>query len=99
MADRYVVVDDTTGKYKRGGAVGGGGSASYSDEDFDVGGGGQTNFTTSGTVGALTKIDVYINGVLKREGSTQDWQRNTGLNRIEFNFTVLANAWVRIRFW
>ena len=92
MADRYLLVDDVTNRQKRGGAVGG-----FTDQDFDVGGGGQTTFLSGTSFSGGTKIDVIRNGTLMREGGSFDYTRNTGTSQIIFNYTVLQNAWVRIR--
>ncbi len=93
MADRLLLIDDVTGKRKRGGSP----ASAPTDEDFDVGGGGQANFTIAAVFGALTKIDITVNGMGVREGATHDYQRNVSLNRIEFNYTVPQNAWIRVR--
>ena len=94
MADKVIVVDDTTGKKKKGSTSGGPPVV----QDYDVGGGGQANFVvTNGTFSASTYIEVRINGQEVREGASHDFQRNVSLNRIDFNFTVPQNAWVRVR--
>lgn len=68
------------------------------DNHFDVGASGQAQFVcTQGTVGVSTKIDVFRNGVLMREGASHDWQRNTDENAIDFNYTVPENSWVLVR--
>jgi|GEM_PF-5412599 len=96
MALRYLLVEDTTGVKSRGAAAGG--SSIFTDTDFTVGAGGQTAFVAS-TFLVGSKIDVYRNGVLVREGSTNDWQRNAGTSTITFNYSVLQNAWVKVRVW
>ena len=97
MATRYVTVDDVTGRFKRGNLAAAG--ATPIDQDYDVGGGGQANFTVTQTFSAPSLIDVSVNGIIQREGSSYDFQRNTSLNRLEFNYTIPQNAWVRIRVW
>ena len=96
MADRYLIVDDTTGKYKRGATVGGGGG-SYVDEDFDVGVGGVSFVNLVADISPTSVIDVFINGVLKRECGSYDWTRDNALNKITFTFTVPEFAWIRVR--
>ena len=97
MSLNYLLVDSTTGRKQRGSAVGGGG-ASHVDQDYDVAG-SQSAFVTSNAFTVSTLIDVYRNGQLMREGSSQDYQRNAGTSTITFNYTVDNNAWVRIRIW
>lgn len=93
MALRYLIVDDATGKKSRGSAVG----TSAVDQSFDVGVGGQAQFTVSQAFTAQSKIDVFVNGVLKREGASYDYQRTLPQNRIDFTFTVPQFSWVMIR--
>ena len=95
MALKYLLVEDTTGKLKKGSAAAG--SDLFVDLDYDVGAGGQVNFVVSQAFTALSKIDVFINGRKNREGASHDYTRNTALNRIEFKYTVPENAWVEIR--
>lgn len=92
---RLLLVDDSTGDYKRGPSSAGIGG--FVDQDFDST--GQVNFVCTNTFGALgvTPIDIWVNGRKQREGALNDFTRNTSLNRIEFNNTILANAWVQIR--
>jgi hypothetical protein len=74
-----------------------GGSSIFTDTDFTVGAGGQTVFTSSAFT-AGSKIDDYRHGALVREGAANDWQRS-GTTTITFNYTVLQNAWVKVRVW
>jgi len=68
------------------------------DNHFDVGVGGQTQFTCSlGLVTSNNRIEIWNNGVMVREGASHDWQRNVGQNAIDFNYTVPENAWVLVR--
>ena len=90
---RLLLIDDTTGKQKRGPSSAGIGG--FVDQDFDST--GQVNFVCTTTFGALTPIDIWVNGRKQREGATYDFTRNTSLNRIEFNSTIPALAWVQIR--
>lgn len=95
MADRYLIIDDVTGKKKRGGAIGAG--SVPVDEDFDIGGGGAVEVVLANTISAPQKIDVMRNGQMLREGPTADWQRDVILNKITFNYTIPQNAWIRVR--
>jgi hypothetical protein len=70
---------------------------SFIAEEFDVSTGGVANVVLATTIDVGTKIEVLINGAKKREGASFDWQRNVGLNRIDFNYTVLANAWIEVK--
>lgn len=66
--------------------------------DFDVGGGGQTEFTGLATlVASDQRVDVLVNGKELREGATFDFQRNVGATKIVFNYSIPQSAWVRIR--
>ena len=65
---------------------------------YDVGVGGQTQFVMiSGTIGTQNKIEVFENGIVKREGASYDYERNTGSNAIDFTYTVPENAWVLVK--
>lgn len=97
MANYYLVVDSVTGRTSRGGQSVSGSFDGFFDQEFDVGVGGQTQFVVTQTFTADSKIDVYVGGVLKREGASYDFQRNVGANRIDFNFTVPQTYWVRVR--
>lgn len=92
---RLLLVDDATGKHKRGPSSAGIGG--FVDQDFDST--GQVNFVCTTTFGAVgvTPIDVWLNGRKQREGALYDFTRNTSLNRIEFTSTIPALAWVQIR--
>lgn len=94
MADRILLIDDATGRTKRGPPLGG-----FTDEEFDVGGGGQTQFTLAATIDGSTKIDVYTNGVKRREGSGNSWERNVTPARIDFSESQPENAWILVRVW
>lgn len=96
MADRFLIIDDATGKQKRGGSYPGA-TASPTFEDFDVGGGGAVDFVSANVFTSLTNVDVYVNGQLMREGATFDFQRNVGLQKMTFATTVPQGAWVRIK--
>ena len=86
---KAVYFDETSGKRKAG-PIGG------VVTDFDVGAGGQSQFSI-GSITSANYIEVLINGSETREGATKDYQRNTGASRIDFNYTVPQNAWVRIK--
>lgn len=96
MSDRYLIVDDATGKYKRGAAVGG--ATSFVDEEFDVAS-PQAQFTLASSISGGTKIDVYTNGVKRREGAGNSWQRNLSPARIDFTENQPASAWILVRIW
>lgn len=81
---------DTNGKHKAGGVP----PTLY---DFDVGVGGQIQFTI-GTVATSTYIEAQVNGAERREGALNDWVRVNGApGRVDFNVSVPQNAWVRIK--
>lgn len=90
MALKPLSIDVATGKRKAGGVA----PTFY---DFDVGVGGQTQFTI-GTVASSTYIEALVNGAERREGVTADWVRVNGApGRVDFNSAVPQNAWVRIK--
>lgn len=69
---------------------------SFVDEDFDIAVSATTiSLATDIVVGNL--IDVYINGVLTREGGARAWTRNNTTNQIIFNTALSVNSWVRVR--
>ena len=88
---RVVYFDTVTGKIK-----GGNNPGVPTITDFDVGIGGQSQFII-GTITSQTYIEVLVNGVELREGATYDYERNVGSSRIDMNYTVPQNAWVRIK--
>lgn len=94
MSLNYLLVDTTTGKRQKG-SVAGAGFTAITDQDYDVGGGGQSAFVTTAPFTSLSTIDVWRGGQLMREG--QDWTRTPGTSTITFAYTVPQNAWVRIR--
>jgi len=57
----------------------------------------QTNFDTITNIGSTDIIDVWVDGRLKREGASNDYERNTGTNQIVFNSGLSAGSWVKIR--
>ena len=93
MALNYALIETANGKIKNSGVAAG---ATFSDQDYDVVG-DQTVFTTTGDITASNKVDVFHNGILMREGGSNDYSRNAGSDQITFTFTVKAGAWVRIR--
>ena len=93
MALKYLLVEDTTGKRKRGAAAG---TSLFVDQDYDVGAGGQVNFVVTQTFTALSKIDIWVNG-RKQRPNANDFDRNVTLNRIEFTYTVPQYSWFEIR--
>lgn len=94
VAQHYLLVDSQTGKRSKGSQVVAGG---FVDQSFDVGVGGQAQFVVTQAFTSGSKIDVFTNGVLMREGATFDFQRNTGANRIDFNRTLPQSYWVMVR--
>jgi len=96
VALRYLQIEDTTGKTVRGPASV---SASWTDEQFDVGVGGVTTVSLASTITGITKLDVYVNGVLRREGAGNTWVRNVTPARIDFAENIPQTAWVLVRVW
>jgi len=96
VALRYLQIEDTTGRVQRGPASV---SASWTDEQFSVGGGGVATVSLASTITGITKIDVYVNGVLRREGAGNTWVRNVTPARIDFAETIPQNAWILVRVW
>ncbi len=101
MAHYVATIDEVTGKIKKTEVtladLGGSGEVETND-DFDVGVGGQSTFVmATGTVTADSIVDVYVNGRLMREGLTYDFSRNAANNQVVFNYTVPESAWVRVR--
>jgi hypothetical protein len=93
--ERVFLVDELTGKKKRGPSLAGL-TGGFTDEDFDII--APTNFLPLTEDITLTqKIDIWVNGVLLREGSSYSWERNIDDNEINFNSTIPENAWVRVR--
>lgn len=91
-----VLFDGATGRFKRENVVYVAGG--FSDTDFDVvATNGQTDFTPGGTITAGGKIDVMVNGIKTREGSSFDWQRDVGNNKIVFNTAVRQSGVVCVR--
>jgi len=72
------------------------GSQIVASEEFSVGAGGQTLFQLTTDIDATQKIDVSVNGRLKREGASHDYQRDAANNRIDFNYSVLEDGYVYI---
>ena len=95
MADRYLIVDDTTGKYKRGAAYND--TDTYFYDDFDVTVGTQTTFILARTFTSMQLLDVLVNGEMRREGASYDFTRNVGAHSITFNYPIAATAWVRTK--
>jgi hypothetical protein len=96
MALKFVKYDDVSGKFSTAADPSGSGYTGI-DQNYDVGVGGQINFTVTQTFDANDAIDIWINGVKCREGASYDFTRNVSLNRITFNYTVPQNAWVLVR--
>lgn len=93
MALNYALIDTVSGKLKNSGVAPG---TPFSDQDYDVAS-DMTTFTATGDITASNKVDVFHNGLLMREGASNDFTRNAATDQITFNFTVKTGAWVRIR--
>jgi len=91
MSSLILVRDTTTNKTKAYATL-------FTDYKFTVGGGGQSVFSPGVTVPASpVKIDSWVGGVLKEEGATLDFQRNTGANTIDYNETLPQDTRVIVR--
>jgi len=63
------------------------------------------NFTTSGdtsnftvsSLGAGSLVNIWVQGLKQREGASFAWERNVGLQRIEFTEAVPDGYWVQIQ--
>jgi len=94
VALKLLAIDTITGVFKKT-SVDPAAIASFSDDEFDVGMGGQTDFVlTNGTVQSGNKIDVHWNGQLIR---SSNFTRNTGLNKIIFSTPFPEGAWIHVR--
>jgi hypothetical protein len=69
---------------------------SFADEDFDIAA-PTSVLALASDITATTLIDVYINGILTREGATKTLERDQVNNEIEFNDALSVNSWVRVR--
>jgi hypothetical protein len=69
---------------------------SFTDEEFDASA-SQTEFVIAGGIDASQTVDVEVDGRLKREGASYDYQRNATQNKIVFNSGLSAGSWVRVR--
>jgi len=88
MARRLLELEDSTGEVFRGESIG-------AWEDFDVSS-PTFNFVTTKPISTSSRLRVYTNGLLMREGASHDYVRNTSLSRIEFNSARQQNDWVRV---
>jgi hypothetical protein len=92
--ERVLLVEETTGARRLGGAP----LVLPTEEQFDVASGpGITEVTLAATFSGGTKIEVYVNGNLQREGASHSWQRSVGPKKILFNYTVPQSAWILVR--
>lgn len=96
MAYEVLGVDTLTGKYKRTGISTSGLGGGFTDEDFDTGA-GFTNLTLATNIEVGTKLDVWVDGRMMREGATEDFIRDAALDKITFSITIPENAWVKVR--
>lgn len=67
-------------------------------ENYDAEGGGQTMFQLASDITLTTKMLVYRNGELMREGGSYDWTRDAVNDQITFNYT-LYSSWVSVVMW
>jgi hypothetical protein len=95
MALRLVQFNEATGKFKRGPIIP---PVGYIDEEFDTTS-TETTFAVVENFTATQKIDVYVNGTLKREGVSKDYTRNDVANSITFAVGIPTSSWVRVRVW
>ena len=100
MTVRYVVVDDLTNEYGRGGPAGANAGPLFNDQLNDI---GDTPVNFVAVAGGLTMtasnpIDIKIGGREIYEGPSRDFQRNLVQNRIDFNYPI-SNMVVKIRNW
>lgn len=68
-------------------------------EDFDVPGGGLVQLSLAFDIENTNYIEVLIDGVEKREGAGNDYTLDYSGNNVDFEYTVTAGAWVRIKQW
>lgn len=90
--ERVWLVDDQTGKKRLGGVP----LTLPVEEQFDAPS-AITEVTLTSTFSVSTKIEVFLNGVLQREGASHSWQRSVAPKKILFNFTVPQNAWILVK--
>lgn len=68
--------------------------------DYDyvvaISAGGNSKFDCSGLT-SNSSIDVFVNGKLKREGSSYDYTRDIPNSKIVFNYVLVLDSWVRLR--
>lgn len=70
----------------------------YSDVDFVVGAGGQTEFDVSAYgIGTTSRIDFFRNGQLLIEGASNDYQRDAGTDKVITNYTIPQGSRVKVR--
>jgi len=66
-------------------------------EDFDVSSsGGQSAFQLVTHISASSVIKVFYNGRQAREGASYDFQRDNTLYKINFNYNLVKDTWVRV---
>lgn len=97
MAQNYAATEVVAGKVRRtrtGLVVGSGG---FTDQEYDVGEGGQTAFVVSAGFESGTKMDVWVNGIMMREGVGHDYTRNAATDTVTTTFTVPKDSYVRVR--
>ena len=98
MAYRYLLVDDATGRQKRGDPVTvSNGDPLFIDEKYSVTSSTQNTFYVNAGIANNTRVDVFVDGVLKDEGSLDDYIRDAAAETIIFNYYVNPGSKVRIR--
>lgn len=95
MAERYLIVDDATGRFKRGAAYND--TDTYILEDFDVSGGPEDTFVLANLFSINQLMDVFLNGQLLREGASFDFERDVGTHTVILNAPVSGVAWIRVK--
>lgn len=96
MSQKLVIYEDSIGRI-RASTTTVQDILSFTDYDFDVGGGGATTFNIPVSFTSGQKIDVYINGRKAREGALNDFTRNVGAQTVITAFSVPQNGWVQVR--
>lgn len=69
-------------------------SSLWTDYEFDVSVGGQTQFAAAKLISTSQKVDVMANGRLVR---ASDYTRDNINHRVTFGYTVPQDTWVLVR--
>jgi len=73
-------------------------SAIFTDYDMDATT-SQTVFDGFGTITSSSKVDVFLEGALQREGSGNDYVLDVSAGEVTFASAPGDGKWVRIRKW